>query len=238
MTTTIAPSPASDLARQSLGQIAVTRPGATAILRRHKLDFCCGGQISLTEAVWQKGLSLDELVAELEALPLGHDAPDTRTPAELIDHILVRYHAVHRVQLPELARMARRVEAVHRDHPEVPRGLADFIEGMEQELLSHMAKEELVLFPLLRRGGQPTVGGPIAMMRHEHIEHGEQLEQLVRLTRDHTPPAGACNTWRALYAGTRQLQEDLIAHIHLENNLLFPMFEATSVGCGRSSQDM
>ena len=232
---TTAADPVSDLARQSLGHIAVHRPGATAILRRHKLDFCCGGQISLSEAAANKGLALDELIAELEALPQGNESPDSRSPAELIDHILVRYHAVHRVQLPELARMARRVEAVHRDHPEVPKGLAEFIEGIEQELLSHMAKEEMVLFPLLRRGGQPMVGGPIAMMRDEHVEHGEQLERLARLTRDHTPPAGACNTWRALYAGTRQLTDDLIAHIHLENNLLFPMFGPTSVGCGHSS---
>ena len=35
-------------------------------------------------------------------------------------------------------------------------------------------------------------------------------------------PQGACNTWRALYAGIAQLNDDLINHIHLENNVLFP----------------
>jgi iron-sulfur cluster repair protein YtfE (RIC family) len=66
---------------------------------------------------------------------------------------------------------------------------------------------------------------PIRVMRDEHIGHGAHLERLSELTREHTAPAGACNTWRALYAGTSQLAEDLISHIHLENNLLFPAFQ-------------
>jgi regulator of cell morphogenesis and NO signaling len=73
-----------------------------------------------------------------------------QSPVTLIDHILERYHAVHREQLPELIRMARRVEAVHRDHPLVPTGLADLLEEAEQDLLSHMMKEENILFPMLQ----------------------------------------------------------------------------------------
>jgi regulator of cell morphogenesis and NO signaling len=51
-----------------------------------------------------------------------------------------------------------------------------------------------------------------------------------------TPPAEACNTWRALYAGLNQLRDDLISHIHLENNILFPLFEnaAPQGGCASS----
>ncbi len=96
---------------------------------------------------------------------------------------------------------------------------------MEQELLEHMAKEEQILFPLLRQGGHPMVVHPIGMMRHEHVSHGAHLERLAQLTDQHRPPAGACNTWQALYAGTARLSEDLIEHIHTENNLLFPVFE-------------
>jgi regulator of cell morphogenesis and NO signaling len=99
---------------------------------------------------------------------------------------------------------------------------------MEQELLEHMAKEEQVLFPLLQRGGHPMVVHPIGMMRHEHVSHGAQLERLATLTQQHQAPSDACNTWQALYAGTARLTEDLIAHIHLENNLLFPVFENTA----------
>lgn len=146
--------------------------------------------------------------------------------AALIDHILARYHEVHRAQLPELIRMARRVEAVHRDNPNVPAGLADLLETMEGELLMHMQKEEDILFPLIKSGGISSVAGPIRVMRAEHTEAGAELEKIAELTHDATPPAGACNTWRALYAGIAQFSEDLMNHIHLENNVLFPQFEA------------
>ncbi|MBL6078179.1 DUF542 domain-containing protein [Belnapia sp. T18] len=92
--------------------------------------------------------------------------------------------------------------------------------------LEHMQKEEQVLFPLMRRGGHPMIGHPIGMMRHEHDSHGAQLRTLDALTTGGVPPAGACNTWRALYAGTRKLTDDLMEHIHPENNALFPRFGA------------
>lgn len=221
------------LAGQAIGQIAVELPGATAIFRRLKLDFCCGGQISLQDACAQKGLDTASVLAQLAPLRREETVtPDTQDPAALIDHILTRYHAVHREQLPELVRMARRVEAVHRDHPAVPVGLATLLESMEAELLEHMEKEEQVLFPALEQDGL-GVDGPIGVLRDEHTGHGALLEQLAALTSDHTPPLGACNTWRALYAGTAQLTEDLISHIHLENNLLFPRFEPAGA-CGGS----
>lgn len=212
-------------AHQSLGYLAVQIPGATAVFRQLKLDFCCGGQQSLQQACTDKQLDVNQVLQTLQALQQQAPMPAAPSTGELIDHLLQRYHEVHRQQLPELVRMARRVEAVHRDHPQVPRGLVQHLETMEQELLDHMAKEEQILFPLLRQGGHPMVVHPIGMMRHEHVSHGAQIERLAELTQQHQPPAGACNTWQALYAGTARLTEDLIQHIHLENNLLFPAFE-------------
>lgn len=226
--------PALD-ADQAIGQIAVELPGATAVFRRLKLDFCCGGQLSLRQASADKGLDLQAVMDELSTLQRPSQLPDAGTPGELIDHILTRFHDVHRQQLPELIRMAHRVEAVHRGNPDVPAGLGDALEAMQQELLTHMHKEEAILFPMLRQGGNSFVSQPIGVMRHEHNDHGAALEHLASLTHDMTPPLGACNTWRALYAGIGQLHDDLINHIHLENNVLFPRFEprpANEAGCG------
>ncbi|MCF8167121.1 MAG: iron-sulfur cluster repair protein YtfE [Rhodoferax sp.] len=221
----------------SIGQIAVQLPGATAVFRRLKLDFCCGGQVSLRQAAQDKGLNVRDILMELSALQRPSQPPTLSDPSVLIDHILSRYHEVHRVQLPELVRMARRVEAVHREHPAVPKGLADLLESIEQELLSHMQKEEGILFPMLKAGTNPFVNQPIAMMRSEHINHGLALDRLMELTNNTIPPEGACNTWRALFSGIAQLNEDLISHIHLENNILFSHFEANvqAQGCGTSA---
>jgi len=238
MNARIPTTPASALsADQAIGQIAVQLPGATAVFRRLKLDFCCGGQVSLAQAAADKGLDAQAVLAELSALQRPTELPSATEPGALIDHIIARYHDVHRAQLPELIRMAHRVEAVHRGNPDVPTGLGDFLEEVQQELVTHMHKEEAILFPMLKSGGNPFVGQPIGMMRAEHMDHGAALDKLNALTHDATPPEGACNTWRALYAGIAQLNEDLINHIHLENNVLFPQFEAPAPapgGCGSS----
>lgn len=207
---------------RTLGDIAANLPGATAIFRSHKLDFCCGGGISLKDAADKRGLVLADLESELMALGEGRGTPVPDETADLIDHILTRYHAVHRAELPELIRLARRVEAVHRDHPDAPAGLADLLEDTLQELETHMQKEEMMLFPMMQRGGHPMIEYPITVMRAEHEEHGNRLHLIEGLTNGMVLPPGACTTWRALYAGTRKLVDDLMEHIHLENNALFP----------------
>ena len=92
------------------------------------------------------------------------------------------------------------------------------------------------MFPALKAGNYVVVTGPINVLRVEHTEHGALLAKVLALTQDATPPQGACNTWRALYAGIAQFNDDLINHIHLENNVLFPQFETlTKVQEGGSS---
>ncbi len=222
-------------AQHAIGYIAVQLPGATATFRRLKLDFCCGGQVSLAQAVAEKGLDLAEVMSELQALQRPEGVAEFADAAALIDHILQRYHSVHREQLPELVRMARRVEAVHRDNPLVPVGLATLLEQAEQDLLSHMMKEESILFPMLKAGGNPFVSQPIGVMRAEHTQHANLLEQLMSLCNNASPPQGACNTWRALYAGIGQLHDDLINHIHLESNILFSQFEVPTASPVKST---
>ncbi|MEZ5797820.1 MAG: hemerythrin domain-containing protein [Paracoccaceae bacterium] len=156
------------------------------------------------------------------------DAADTAVPQQtdaLIDHILTRYHAVHRAELATLQPLAERVEAVHADDARVPRGLARQLALLGDEMEHHMAKEERVLFPALRAGGMPGIGHPIAVMRAEHDDHAENIRRIRQLTSDLTPPDHACGSWRALYAGTAKLLDDLAAHIALENDVLFPRFE-------------
>ncbi|MDE2184824.1 MAG: iron-sulfur cluster repair protein YtfE [Alphaproteobacteria bacterium] len=212
---------------RTLGDIAGSLPGATAVFRRSKLDFCCGGQVTLLEAATAKGLSLADLEAELEAIAAtSGPAPQPHTTENLIDLIETRYHAVHRRELPELVRLAKRVEAVHKGNPAVPQGLSDLLARMLEELESHMQKEEEILFPMMRRGGSAMIDEPIAMMMAEHEEHGAHLRALEAITNNFEPPAEACTTWRALYSGARKLADDLVEHIHTENNILFPQFVA------------
>jgi regulator of cell morphogenesis and NO signaling len=212
------------LAARTLGDIAASLPGATVVFRRHKLDFWCGGSQSLEQAARRTGLDPARIEAELAQLPADERCiPESN--ADLIDHILSRYHQVHRREIAALRELAGVVERVHSRHPAPPAGLASHLERMQAALVSHMLKEEQILFPFMRAGGGPMIVHPIAMMRHEHDGHDEELKALAALTGDMKPPGDACDSWRALYAGLVKLAEDLTEHIHIENNILFPRFE-------------
>ncbi|MGM3389039.1 iron-sulfur cluster repair protein YtfE [Stutzerimonas stutzeri] len=215
----------SALTEQTLGSLACRIPGATGVFRRYKLDFCCGGDTRLRDAAMRNALDAQQIANELAALGASPErATDWRAAdsGALIDHILERYHERHREQFPELIRLASRVEQVHGHKPHCPLGLAEHLWGMQQELESHMLKEEQILFPMIRRDLRVPQGqGPIAVMRYEHEQHGAALDRLAALTDDITPPSNACNTWRALYRGLEALRDDLMQHIHLENNILF-----------------
>jgi iron-sulfur cluster repair di-iron protein len=162
----------------------------------------------------------------IESPPVTDELPPS-DPSALIAYILRRFHEVHRRQLPELIQLAEKVETVHAGHPEVPRGLTVLLEQMHSELLDHMSKEEGVLFPLLARGGSSFATQPISAMMSEHQEHARRLDELMVLTQQATPPGDACGTWNRLCAATRQFSDDLRQHIRLENEVLFPQFDAS-----------
>ena len=153
-----------------------------------------------------------------EAAPI-HDA------AELTRHIETRYHARCREDLPRLAELAEKVETVHFGEDGVPEGLSAILRRLIGEMEVHMKKEELILFPAIRRGGGPGIENPIAVMRADHDDHDREVAEIRRLTNGLTLPDGACRTWSALYAGLGEFIADLDEHMRLENEVLFPQFE-------------
>ncbi|MFA5539191.1 MAG: hemerythrin domain-containing protein [Gemmobacter sp.] len=148
-----------------------------------------------------------------------HDA------AELTRYIETRYHARHREQLPQLAGLAEKIETVHFGDEDLPEGLSGILRRLIGDMEVHMKKEELILFPAIRKGGGPGIENPIAVMRADHDDHDREIAEMRRLTRDLTLPEGACRTWSALYAGLAEFIDDLSEHIRLENDVLFPQFE-------------
>ena len=211
-----------------VGEIAANHPLATRVLARHGIDYCCGGGRPLREACEKKGIDaehvLEELRQELER-PAPADAVRWNEASlnDLIDHIVNRFHRPLDEELPRLEAMARKVVTVHGERdPETLHELLSVYLQLEEELQSHMMKEERILFPLIRRGLTAVAGGAIPVMEHEHQETGALLGRLRELTDGYRVPEGACNTWRALWHGLEALEKDMHDHIHLENNLLFP----------------
>lgn len=209
----------------AIGRIATALPGATAVFRKFGLDFCCGGDDTLGVAAARSGVDVHEVEEALVRVDQENDKsayPD-ETP-ELIDHILNRYHETHRRELPELIMLARKVEAVHAENPKVPHGLADLLQDIVDELDVHMQKEEVILFPAMLNQATGMLEGPVMQMRYDHDQLGENLRLLEEITNVFVVPGDGCRSWRALYAGAAKLADDLMEHVHLENNVLFPRF--------------
>lgn len=215
----------AELSSLPIGQIAAMLPGAAAVFLHHGVDFCCGGGQRLADAAAARSLDLPSVLAELAEVPAAtNDAWYDADTAQLIEHIKTRYHAVHLRELPWLIRLARKVEAAHKDNPEVPRGLTDLLIRINAEVKIHQQREEVILFPMMLRGGAPMIASAIATMRAEHDDHGIALAEIDRLTHDRMAPIDACPTWKALCLGLTKFHDDLTLHVHLENNILFPRF--------------
>lgn len=209
----------------TLADLAITRPGATRVFLKYGLDFCCGGRTPLQDACAEKGLDPEAILAEIarEDANGGDLAVWAGRPlAQLLDFIEGHYHARHRADLPEVISLAEKVELVHADKPTCPRGLAAHLHVVYAAVLDHLAKEEQVLFPLIRAGYGSRAGAPIHAMEQEHEDHGGNLAKLRELTANLTAPPEACPTWKALYLRLGRLGDELMEHIHLENNVLFP----------------
>ncbi|MDX2171113.1 MAG: iron-sulfur cluster repair di-iron protein [Deltaproteobacteria bacterium] len=212
-----------EMTRTTLAELAAAGPAAARVLQRHRLDFCCGGRRSLEEACAERGIDPQVLLAEIESRPAEMDVrPESLAPVALVDFIIARFHEPLREELTRLVQMAGKVERVHRDKPSCPVGLALHVADMRDGLCEHMAKEEQILFPMIRAGFGPRAHMPITMMMAEHEDHAENLRRTRALTADLVAPSDACGTWRALYDGLRELELDLMRHVHLENNVLFP----------------
>lgn len=221
----------NDALTLTLSDIAINWPGATRILGRLGLDFCCGGRRTLAAACQDAGLDL-RLV--LDDLSVGRAQPTvdltrwTTAPlADLIDHLTGTVHARLRDDLPELARLAAAVDRAHAAHPAYSAALTPLLTDLAAELLEHLDVEERVLFPqiLAAATADQTTGASGAVVRgleDDHQRAGAALAQLRVLTHDFTAPADACPTWRALLSELARFAQELTEHVHLENNVLFP----------------
>lgn len=223
------------LTDRTVGEIVAASPTLAVVFERFGIDYCCGGKQSLEAACRNAGVALAEVQAALEGkagVAAGSAEPDwTQASLEsLVLNILNTHHAYLRAELPRLSGQVEKIARVHGDrHPEL-REVADVFMQLNAELVSHMMKEEQILFPAIvqlertqtARGSQPWLNNPIRVMEDEHAAVGQMLAQLQKLTVGYTPPADACNTYRVAFDGLQRLEFDLHRHIHKENSILFP----------------
>jgi regulator of cell morphogenesis and NO signaling len=226
---------------KTVGELALEDPGLIHVFDNLGIDYCCAGGKSLEEACAAANVPMDELLraVDQEEILGEHDNPAARDWQReplfgIIEHILHKHHHFVRRELVHLdALFAKTCSAHGSAYPELLSMQALFRE-LSQELLSHMANEEQVLFPYIteleeRLSRQEALAPPhlktlsaVRAMMQEHELAGSKLAEIRELSCNYSVPAHACAAWRSLYALLREFERDLHHHVHLENNLLFP----------------
>ncbi len=226
------------LGSRTVAELVTDNYKAADVFKKHNIDFCCGGGISVEEVCKKKNLDYKSLESELLALDEQVDAAHDYANwpmRKLVDYIMDKHHAYVKESIPVLFQYAGKVTRVHGDrHPDTVLIKDLFIE-LAEELVPHMGKEERILFPYIKQmegmydvfQPMPTppfgsVENPIRMMELEHDNAGSISKKIAELSNNFQPPEGACNTFRVLYLKLGEFVDDLHQHIHLENNILFP----------------
>lgn len=223
---------------RTVGEIVAASPSLARVFQSFGIDFCCQGGRTLREACDLKKIAPEAVIDQLEAGMRDTESPVANPallpPVELVEHIVSTHHAYLRSELPRIHAMTQRVATVHGGHTPSLVEVHEIFTEMAAELDSHLMKEETILFPAIlamqvEGSASMPLDGPIGRMLQEHDDAGAALSKLRELTNGFTPPPEACNTYRALFAGLLELEDDLHRHIHLENSVLFPKALAMAV---------
>jgi regulator of cell morphogenesis and NO signaling len=222
--------------QKTIGQLVAEKPSRARLFEQLGIDYCCGGKRPLAEACAAKGLDANTVAVTLtaaESMNAGRTSEKDWTTApmsELIDNILVEHHDYLREEMPRISFLTEKVANAHGDRNAALAEVATVFAGVRAELEQHMAKEEQILFPLIRRieAGETSgfhcgsIQNPIAVMEREHDSAGNALEALRELTEDFTVPEWGCNTYRAMLDALETFERNMHTHVHKENNILFP----------------
>ncbi|WP_141432136.1 iron-sulfur cluster repair di-iron protein [Bacillus sp. 03113] len=219
-----------------IGDIVTEFPKASDLFKSYRIDFCCGGNRPLIDAINEKQLAAEEILSNLNRLyyetKLKSEATidwKNATFSELIDHIVNKHHRYLNEELPQLSPYLTKMLRVHgTDQPHIAT-IHRLFHELKTELEQHIIKEETEDFPLILAYEQnPTENNRAKLQKiveeleHEHSHAGDILKKLRDITKEFTPPEGACGTYRLVYQRLEALESDMFEHIHLENNVLFP----------------
>lgn len=222
-----------------IGRVVAEQPASARLFERLDVDYCCGGDRSLRVACAEAGLDPATVIRMLEtdAEPIDADASQktsrdwTTAPLDdLIDHIETTHHTYLRRELPQLEKLLAKVAHVHGTTAPWISSVKEVFDDLRPRMEEHIEKEEEAVFPFIRAcaarespsASDTLDGDPIALMEEEHDETGAALKRIRTLTRDFTPPAGACDSFRTLMDGLDGLEAYTHQHVHKENSILFP----------------
>lgn len=223
----------------TVAQLAVRQPGALSVFNKYQIDYCCGGHRSLEEACHRIGVDPEKVRAEINESSWPDRGfsvrPEHWSASLLIDFIIENHHGYCKVAIPQVESLLEKVCARHGDDAQELLYIQQCFLELSTDLIAHMQKEEFVVFPTIRKLAaaydgdhalEKMIQTPIQVMEDEHQAAGDLIKQIRKLSNHYTPPEFACPTFRVTYQKLKEFDDDLMRHIHLENNILFERFKS------------
>lgn len=221
-----------------IGEIVALNYKTSSVFSSRKIDFCCNGNRTIKEGAESANANLNEILNQLDLVlntsNKTSDDFDGISLTDLIDHILNHHHTYVAKSSIEIVPFLEKISKVHgTNHPELKEIEQEFKSAVG-ELAMHMKKEELILFPYIKKLEMAfiekatinksmfdSVASPIESMKHEHSVEGDRFAKISRLSNDYSIPEDGCSTYQVTYKLLKEFEQDLHRHIHLENNILF-----------------
>jgi len=235
-----------NLKERKVGNLVAENYRYADVFKKYDIDFCCNGGVTILEACKNKNLDYNQVISELQTIETNENSvTDFKnwSPDKLADYIVDKHHTYVRENLPLLIAYSDKVAKVHGDRYPETIEIRNLVERLKIDLISHLDKEEMILFPFIKRLVQAqnentnveqahfgSIKNPVQMMLTEHDDAGDIFKSISFMTLRYTPPTDACTTFRVMYHKLQEFERDLHKHIHLENNILFPsaiVLEAT-----------
>jgi len=227
---------------QSLVTDIVIQDYRTAdVFRKYDIDFCCGGRRPLAAACEVRGLDTDAVKKDLEnasrVISLSPALQFNEWPLDfLCDYITHVHHAYLRLSLPEAKEHLYRFALGHRKKFAYLDRLEEVFATLHNKMLPHLEQEEEIIFPYIKQvnraflSNEPYAGllvrtlrKPLKELMHQDHEITGKLLHLLRdLTDNYRAPEKACVSHAVTFHKLKEIDNDLVQHMHLENNILFP----------------
>ncbi|MBI2794829.1 MAG: DUF542 domain-containing protein [Ignavibacteria bacterium] len=219
----------------TLSSLALGSQAAVFVLEKYDFDYCCKGQQTLEDACQNAQISASEILQEIRNTEASETSSVFRPwlwdAPMLISYIVQNHHRYLRHSLPLLKSSILRVASKHGERFPETYSLAEIIEDLCEELLAHLDEEEAVVFsPQVMELRYEELKPMIDSLDTEHQHVGTVLLKLRDLTNRFTPPAEACTTHRTTYRLLREVFQDTMHHVFLENSVLFPKLLQEKLG--------
>lgn len=219
--------------------IVILNFNSADLFEKNGIDYCYGGNISLRDALKEKGLDETAFETELKRIFTQSPAPPVNFDAmglvELSEYIINTHHTFVRRSIPLISQHLENIIKNHGGSHSYLLDVQNSFSALTAELNSHMFKEERVLFPLIKylvdskkfqekpkARGYGSIKSPIKQMEDEHSRSGQLFDSIREKTNNLTAPDEECTPFGLTYKELDDFEKDLHKHIHLENNILFP----------------